>query len=132
MILRHTAIAALALLAQLVPVLAFEAQFDFFNVPACSGGALRILASPQFRLSEVPEGTTELDFFLTDLTTDFAHRGRAIPYDGDPVVREDAFKYLGPCPFSGTHLYEWRITALDSAGTALGEARVQAEFTASP
>jgi len=111
---------------------AFEASFDFSNVRACAGGALRITPSPEFRLSDVPAGTAALDFFLVDITIGFDHGGRQIAYSGEPVIAADSFKYVGPCPdLDNTHTYEWTIRALDAANSELGVAKAQADFTGS-
>lgn len=119
------------LAASAMPVTAFEVAFDFSNVRACAGGSLRITPSPEFRLSDVPEGTAELDFRLHDLTADLQHGGRALPYDGGATIAEDSFKYVGPCPIRGTHTYEWTVTAIDAAGNPLDVTTVQGDFTAS-
>ena len=123
---------ALTIFAALsAPAAAFEVDFDFSNVRPCAGGSLRITPSPEFRLSEVPEGTAELDFRLHDLTADIQHGGRALDYAGGDSVPADSFKYVGPCPIRGTHTYEWTITAFDAAGSELAVTTAQGEFTAS-
>ena len=121
-----------AALAATASATAFEVEFDFSNVRPCAGGALRITPSPEFRLADVPDGTAALDFFLADITVDFDHGGRELPYAGGAVIAADSFKYVGPCPTSGTHTYEWTVRALDAAGAELGAAKAQGDFTATP
>jgi len=121
------------LLAMSLPVAhGFEISFDFSNVRPCAGGALRITASPEFALTNVPAETQELDFKLVDISANYAHGGSAVPYTGESTMPADSFKYVGPCPFTGqTHTYEWTVTALDATGAALGTATAQADFAAS-
>ena len=33
-------------------------------------------------------------------------------YGGETVIQPGAFKYKSPCPPSGSHTYEWTITAI--------------------
>ena len=122
----------MALVSLAMPVAGFEVEFDFSNVRPCAGGALRITPSPEFRLADVPAGTTALDFVLVDLTAEFDHGGRKLAYDGTASVPADSFKHVGPCPVSGTHTYEWTVRALDAADVELGTAKAQGEFSASP
>jgi hypothetical protein len=92
-------ICAMAVIAALAaPATAFEVNFDFSNVRACAGGALRITPSPEFRLTDVPAGTATLDFALQDLTIGLAHGGRKLAYTGEASIAADSFKYVGPCP----------------------------------
>lgn len=121
-----------AALVAAAPASAFEVAFDFSNVRPCAGGALRITPSPEFRLTDVPEGTATLDFFLRDVTIGFDHGGRELPYAGEPSIAADSFKYVGPCPVSGTHTYEWTLRALDAGGSELGTATARGDFTATP
>jgi len=120
-----------ALIVMASPAAAFEVDFDFSNVRACAGGALRITPSPEFRLTNVPAGTTTLHFSLQDLTAELAHGERKLAYAGEAVIAADTFKYVGPCPIKGTHSYEWTIRALDAADGELGMTTAQGDFTAS-
>jgi hypothetical protein len=125
-------ICAMAVIAALAaPATAFEVNFDFSNVRACAGGALRITPSPEFRLTDVPAGTVTLDFALQDLTIGLAHGGRKLAYTGETSIAADSFKYVGPCPVKGTHSYEWTIRALDATDGELGVTTAQGDFTAS-
>jgi phosphatidylethanolamine-binding protein (PEBP) family uncharacterized protein len=120
----------LLVMAFSMPAAAFEADFTFAGVRPCAGGAQRITPSPEFRLTDVPAGTTALDFFLLDLTANFEHGGRRLDYAGEPTIAADTFKYIGPCPPLGaTHTYQWTIRALDGSDAELGKTWVKGTFT---
>jgi phosphatidylethanolamine-binding protein (PEBP) family uncharacterized protein len=112
------------------PAFGFEVDFAFADIRACAGGAQRITPSPEFALTDVPQGTAALDFFLLDLTANFEHGGRKLPYAGEPIIPADTFKYIGPCPPLGaTHTYQWTIRALDGAGLELGKTTAKGTYT---
>jgi hypothetical protein len=112
------------------PAAGFEVDFDFADARPCAGGALRITPSPEFHLTDVPDGTVALDFFLLDLTASFEHGGRKLDYAGESTIPADTFKYIGPCPpLNATHTYQWTIRALDGADVELGATTATGMFT---
>ena len=72
------------------------------------------VSNPIFTLTDVPEGTKELRFRMKDKDVPgYNHGGRKIKnYTGETTIQPGAFKYKSPCPPSGSHTYEWTITAI--------------------
>jgi len=44
------------------------------------------------------------------------------------VIQPGAFKYKSPCPPSGSHTYEWTITAIGDKKKKLGKAKATREY----
>lgn len=84
-------------------------DFTFGQKNKCRG------VSPEIRLTKVPAGAASYAVRLTDLDVpSFQHWSQTIPATGS-VIRERAGSgYYGPCPPSGTHRYQIKVTALDS------------------
>jgi phosphatidylethanolamine-binding protein (PEBP) family uncharacterized protein len=83
-------------------------DFAFGQKNKCGG------VSPEIRLTNVPAGVTSYAVRLTDLDVpSFQHWSQTIPATGS-VIREGVGSgYYGPCPPSGTHRYQIKVTALD-------------------
>lgn len=112
----------LVALALSAPVaLAFSVSFDW-----CPAG------SPNFRLHDVPAGTTSLQFAMTDLDKPtFQHGGGAVGYRGQPEVPCDAFGtgFIGPAPPPGeVHTYEITVKALAPGGAVLATTTTRRKF----
>ncbi|MDF1719372.1 MAG: YbhB/YbcL family Raf kinase inhibitor-like protein [Minwuia sp.] len=76
--------------------------------------------SPAFQISGVPTGTASLKFVMTDLDVPtYRHGGGVVPYTGQATVAEGAFSYVGPCPPSGSHRYEFQVQAINGAGDVI-------------
>jgi len=88
--------------------------------------------SPSFALTDVPQGTTALNFAMTDLNKpSFHHGGGKVVYSGQAAVPCGAFAsgFTGPSPPPGeTHLYEFTIKALGQNGAVLETAKAQRKF----
>ena len=101
--------------------LAFSASFAW-----CPG------ASPNFQLNDVPAGTVNLQFAMTDLDKpSFHHGGGTVGYRGQSEVPCGAFAsgFIGPAPPPGeTHTYEFVIKALAQNGTVLATTTARKEF----
>ena len=114
-------LALAALLLAAAPAAAFELSFAWGATPACSGGRPAVVASPEFRLANVPPGTRVIAFEMIDLAApDFRHGGGTVAYAGDDLVPAGAFRYLGPCPPAGPHRYRWTATARDRSPACHG------------
>jgi phosphatidylethanolamine-binding protein (PEBP) family uncharacterized protein len=104
-------LAAAALAGSASSALAFSASFAW-----CSG-------SPNFQLNDVPAGTVNLQFAMTDLDKpSFHHGGGTVGYRGQPEVPCGAFAsgFVGPSPPPGeVHTYEFTIKALAPDGHVL-------------
>jgi hypothetical protein len=117
--------AALALcLAQIFGAsgaMAFSAAFTW-----CPEG------SPNFQLSDMPPGTVNVQFVMTDLDRPgFHHGGGTVGYRGQPVVPCGAFSsgFIGPSPPQGeVHTYEFSIKALGINGVVLATTAVRRKF----
>lgn len=101
-----------------------DLSFSWAGIPPCSS------VSPEFQLKNVPDGTTRLTFWMTDLDVpnDF-HGGGDVDYTG-PAVPKDAFaksgqavllsdKYVGPCS-TAPHNYQFEVNAIDGSGNYVG------------
>jgi phosphatidylethanolamine-binding protein (PEBP) family uncharacterized protein len=88
--------------------------------------------SPNFQLTDVPQGTTMLQFAMTDLDKPgFHHGGGTVGYRGQPVVPCGAFStgFIGPSPPQGeVHTYEFTIHALGTNGTLLAAITARRKF----
>jgi len=114
--------------AAVVPVLllsasgawAFSASFTW-----CAG-------SPRFTLQEIPAGTTQLQFAMTDLNKpSFHHGGGTVDYRGQAEVPCGAFAkgFVGPSPPPGeVHTYEFTVKALGTNGASLATTTARRKF----
>ena len=113
-------LAAAALAASASGALAFSVSFAW-----CSG-------SPNFQLNDVPAGTVNLQFAMTDLDKpSFHHGGGTVGYRGQPEVPCGAFAsgFVGPSPPPGEiHTYEFAIKALAPDGHVLATTTARRKF----
>jgi phosphatidylethanolamine-binding protein (PEBP) family uncharacterized protein len=113
-------IAAYALSLTASGAFAFSASFRW-----CSG-------SPSFALTDVPTGTTALQFAMTDLNVpSFHHGGGRVAYSGQAAVPCGAFSsgFTGPSPPPGQiHTYEFSIKALGANGAVLATTTAKRKF----
>jgi phosphatidylethanolamine-binding protein (PEBP) family uncharacterized protein len=113
-------LAAAALAGSASSALAFSASFAW-----CSG-------SPNFQLNDVPAGTVNLQFAMTDLDKpSFHHGGGTVGYRGQPEVPCGAFAsgFVGPSPPPGeVHTYEFTIKALAPDGHVLAATTARRKF----
>lgn len=88
--------------------------------------------SPNFTLADVPAGTVNLQFQMTDLDKPgFHHGGGTVGYRGQPEVPCDAFStgFVGPSPPPGeVHTYVFAIKALGPDGTVLAATTARRRF----
>jgi phosphatidylethanolamine-binding protein (PEBP) family uncharacterized protein len=89
-------------------------------------------ASPNFQLRDVPEGTVNLQFAMTDLDKPaFHHGGGTVGYRGQSEVPCGAFAsgFVGPAPPPGeVHTYEFVIKALAPDGAVLATTTTRKRF----
>jgi phosphatidylethanolamine-binding protein (PEBP) family uncharacterized protein len=113
-------IASLALFLTTSGALAFSVSFAW-----CSG-------SPNFTLTDVPPGTTKLQFAMTDLNVPSFHHGDGtVAYSGQTAVPCGAFSsgFTGPSPPPGqVHTYQFSIKALGPNGAVLATTTTQRKF----
>ena len=118
------ALVALALAAGANPARAFSVSFAW-----CQGSPD---GSPNFVLNDVPHGTVNLRFAMTDLDKPgFHHGGGTVGYRGQTEVPCGAFAtgFVGPSPPPGeVHTYEFTIKALGPGGAMLATATSRRKF----
>jgi phosphatidylethanolamine-binding protein (PEBP) family uncharacterized protein len=86
--------------------------------------------SPVFSLSDVPNGTTTLQFHMVDLDVpSFNHGGGTVAYRGQSTVACGALMdYTPPSPPSGSHSYQITVMAFGSGNANLGSASFTRKF----
>lgn len=102
----------------------FSFTFEWGDIPLCNTGYPNRVDNPIFTLKNVPEGTTEIRFSLTDLDVpSYNHGGGSADYSGGDVIQPGEFSYQSPCPPRGSHNYEWSARARNADGDTLARAR---------
>jgi phosphatidylethanolamine-binding protein (PEBP) family uncharacterized protein len=126
--MRRALLAAAVIMLLSAPAQAFEVSFDWGDIPSCTTGIPNTVPSPEFKLSNVPEGAAKLDFHLHDLNVAYDHGGGSVAYMGGGAVPAGTFTYQSPCPPDGPHTYEWTVTVFDAAGKTIGLTKVQRRY----
>jgi phosphatidylethanolamine-binding protein (PEBP) family uncharacterized protein len=87
-------------------------------------------SSPVFSLSGVPKGTTSLQFHMDDLDYSTAnHGGGTVAYTGQRSIPCGALQmYKPPAPPSGSHRYQFTVTATGAGNATLGTATFTRKF----
>ena len=103
----------------------FSFTFEWGDIKKCTTGNPNKVSNPIFNLVDVPDGTVELRFRMKDKDVpNYNHGGGKIKnYSGETTIQPGAFKYKSPCPPSGSHTYEWTITAIGDKKKKLGKAK---------
>jgi phosphatidylethanolamine-binding protein (PEBP) family uncharacterized protein len=117
----------LAGLAALTPEAAMAADLtlDYKFTQRCSK------VSPEIRVGNVPPGTVTFSAKLRDLDVPtWRHGGGKVPADPSGVIPQGALKegYNGPCPPTGSHVYEFTVKALDANGDVLAQGHKKQSF----
>jgi phosphatidylethanolamine-binding protein (PEBP) family uncharacterized protein len=87
---------------------ALGVDFTFEQKNKCQG------VSPEIRLNNVPAGVATYSVRMTDLDVpSFHHWSQTIPATGSVIRAAAGTGYYGPCPPSGSHRYQIKVTALD-------------------
>ena len=113
-----------------LPAQAFDLSFNWGSLKSCTTGRPNTVASPEFRLKDVPEGTKVIRFKIVDKDRpQVNHGGATVAWAGGSAVPAGAFKYKSPCPPDGPHTYEWTATAQTKKnGGKLGEAKARRKY----
>ena len=108
----------------------FSFTFEWGDIKKCTTGNPNKVSNPIFNLVDVPDGTVELRFRMKDKDVpNYNHGGGKIKnYSGETTIQPGAFKYKSPCPPSGSHTYEWTITAIGDKKKKLGKAKATREY----
>jgi hypothetical protein len=120
----------LALCLFALPAQAFDLSFEWGPLKSCTSGTPNTVASPEFHLKDVPDGTTFIRFKLVDRNVPgYNHGGGTVAWAGGSKVPAGAFRYKSPCPPDGAHTYEWTATAqTKKTGGKLGEAKARRKY----
>ncbi len=106
----------------------FAISFNWGDIPRCTSGRPNTVGSPAFKITDLPEGTTEVIFKLKDLNAPgYNHGGGKVKVSSSGTLPSGAFKYKSPCPPNGKHTYEWRATA-KGGGKVLGKAKARRKY----
>jgi phosphatidylethanolamine-binding protein (PEBP) family uncharacterized protein len=101
----------------------FTIEFEWGNIPRCNSGSPNTVSNPIFKLKNVPEGTTTIDFLMRDRNVpSFYHGGGTVTYTKQTRIEPGAFQYKSPCPPSGAHTYEWTAIARNDQNKKIAEA----------
>jgi phosphatidylethanolamine-binding protein (PEBP) family uncharacterized protein len=108
------------LVASTVNASAFSMSFRW-----CGSGP-----SPVFSLNDVPKGTTSLTFHMDDLDySSGQHGGGSVLYNGQKTIPCGALNmYSPPAPPSGSHSYQFTVTALGNGSSTLGTTTFTRKF----
>jgi phosphatidylethanolamine-binding protein (PEBP) family uncharacterized protein len=128
--MRRIAVLSLSLCLVTLPATAFDLSFAWGPLKSCTNGRPNTVASPQFTLKDVPEGTQFIRFKMVDKNRPSVnHGGGTVAWAGGNTVPAGAFKYKSPCPPDGPHVYEWTATAqAKKSGGKLGEATARRQY----
>jgi len=100
----------------------FTIEFEWGNIPSCNTGNPNIVSNPIFKLKNVPEGTTTIDFLMRDRNApSFYHGGGTVTYTKQTRIEPGAFQYKSPCPPRGAHTYEWTAIARNDQNKKIAE-----------
>jgi phosphatidylethanolamine-binding protein (PEBP) family uncharacterized protein len=102
-----------------------EVAFSWEGIRACEHD------SPEIKVSNVPEGTTELRVQLKDLSLPvWNHGGGNVAYDGSGLIPAGALTlgYNGPCPPNERHKYEFSVMAVNADGKIIGFGKARQSF----
>jgi hypothetical protein len=130
-VIGKTGLLGLALLGLTAsPALAdFSFSFSWGNIKKCTSGDPNTVPNPKFTLRGVPNGTTSIQFSMTDLAEPtYPHGGGKVAYKGGSAIEPGAFKYRSPCPPNGRHTYQWTATAVDAKGKKLAVAKARKQY----
>lgn len=110
-----------------IPKNAVEMTVDFSwkGIKACTH------ESPEIRVSNIPDGTTELRVKLKDISVPaWNHGGGRIEHDGSGIIPAGALDigYNGPCPPGGRHKYEFSVMAVNAEDVIIGFGKARQSF----
>ena len=110
--------------AVLLAVSTADASAFSMNFRWCGSG------SPAFSLTDVPKGTTTLQFHMIDLNVpSFNHGGGTVAYKGQSTIPCGALtNSTPPSPPSGSHSYRITVTAFGAGNAELGTATFMRKF----
>lgn len=82
-------------------------------VPCAVGG------NPEIRVSGIPDDTKVLVVILYD--HGMSHGKQTFTYDGSDIIKKGALDEIeGPCPFSDSGRYKFKVEAVNETGVIIG------------
>ena len=107
----------------------FSFTFEKGDIPLCNTGYPNRVDNAIFTLKNVPEGTTEIRFSLTNQdVSSYNYGGGSADYSGGDVIQPGEFSYGSPCPPSGSHNYDWSARARNADGDTLARTRSSKKY----
>ncbi len=94
-----------------------DVDFSWAGIQACSH------ESPEIRVANIPDGTTELRIRLKDINLPaWNHGGGWVTNDDSGLIPAGALNigYNGPCQPDGRHKYEFSVMAVNAEGVIIG------------
>jgi len=88
-------------------------------------------ASPEMKIGQLPSETKFIQVVLSDKNVPtWSHGGGKVAYTGSNIIDEGALKggYNGPCPPSGSHMYNFSVNAIDKDGVIIGQGNAVSQF----
>lgn len=102
-----------------------EVTFSWEGIPPCTH------ESPEIKVSNVPEGTKDLQVKLKNLNLPAWNQGGGIvAHDGSGLIPAGYLSvgYNGPCPLNQRNKYEFSVMALDAGGVIIGFGKAMRPF----
>jgi phosphatidylethanolamine-binding protein (PEBP) family uncharacterized protein len=132
MMFKQTMRRGVAIATIVMPVLLLSAPGEWSGAWAFSASFAWCAGSPRFTLRDVPAGTAQVQFAMTDLNKpSFHHGGGTVDYRGQAEVPCGAFAkgFIGPSPPPGeVHTYEFTVKALGANGAPLAATIARRKF----
>lgn len=87
--------------------------------------------SPEIRVSNIPDGTAELQVKLKNVNVpEWNQGGGNVKNDGSGIIPAGSLNlgYNGPCPAGGRNTYEFTVMAVDAEGVIIGFGKARQPF----
>ena len=100
--------------------------FSWDGIKACTH------ESPEIRVTQIPDGSVELQVQLKDINLlAYSHGGGIVRHDGSGIIPAGALTigYNGPCPPPNErHTYEFSVMAKNAEGVIIGFGKCRQTF----
>lgn len=116
--------AAIALVAS--PALAFEIDYEWGEVPACTVGDAQPAPTPKITIKDVPEGTVRMRLKLVNINSPEQDHGSInFDYEGQTEFEPGAYEAKRPCLVIRNQ-YQWQAIAFDANKKVISTAKSEA------
>ncbi len=115
---------ATALVLTAAPAMAFEIDWEWGEVAACSpNDPAKPEPTPKISLKDVPEGTVRMRFKLVNINAPEQDHGSAnFDYSGETEFEAGAYETKRPC-FVVRNQYQWQALAFDANKKVIATAK---------